>query len=198
MKEACLQALKAAMEGYAPLSATTWEALCEHCAVRTLPKGTMLYEAGSVPTRFGFVVNGLVRSFTINEQGHEYNKNFFAEGQFPGSMTALLTSQPSRLGFETVEESVLVEIDFKGFRTLLFSHLDLMRYHILYLEKNWLLHKDAREIELVQNEASLRYAQFIQDYPNLVDRLPLYHIASHLGITPTQLSRIRKKAVPQK
>jgi hypothetical protein len=45
----------------------------------------------------------------------------------------------------------------------------------------------------VQEDASQRYVRFIQDYPFLVERLPQHHIASHLGITPTQLSRIRKK-----
>lgn len=102
-------------------------------------------------------------------------------------------SIPSRLAFETIENTLLVEIEFAGFRKLLFSNHELMKFQIHYLEKNWLLHKDAREIELVQDDASLRYLQFTKDFPLLVNRLPLYHIASHLGITPTQLSRIRAK-----
>ena len=65
-------------------------------------------------------------------------------------------------------------------------------FQIHYLEKNWLLAKDAREIELVQEDATARYLRFIDEYPRLVERLPQYHIALHLGITPTQLSRIRK------
>ena len=186
------------MESYAPLSDQTWDSLCRLCRQTSLPKETVLYQAGELPTRFAFVAQGLIRGYVISDQGHEYNKNFFAEGQFPGSMTALLTSSPSRLAFEAVEDSQLIEIDFRGFRQLLFTNAELMTYQIHYLEKNWLLHKDAREIELVQDEASLRYTQFLHDYPNLVDRLPLYHIASHLGITPTQLSRIRKKLAEEK
>ena len=48
------------------------------------------------------------------------------------------------------------------------------------------------EIEIVQEDATARYLHFIDKHSSLVDRLPQYHIASHLGITPTQLSRIRK------
>ena len=69
---------------------------------------------------------------------------------------------------------------------------ELKLFQIYYLEKNWLLAKESREIEFVQNDASARYLCFINEYPALKDRLPQYHIASYLGITPTQLSRIKK------
>ncbi|WP_252735979.1 Crp/Fnr family transcriptional regulator [Aestuariibacter sp. A3R04] len=193
MKQESLAMLKLAMEAYAPLSDTTWHEMTLLCKTHTIAKNTYLYTAGEVPTSFAFVTKGLIRGFTLSDNGHEYNKNFFSEGQFPGSMTALLTSTPSRLAFETIEESQVVTIDFCGFRRLLFANKELMKFQIHYLEKNWLLHKDAREIELVQDDATLRYQQFTKDFPALVDRLPLYHIASHLGITPTQLSRIRSK-----
>jgi hypothetical protein len=84
-------------------------------------------------------------------------------------------------------------LDFPAYRSLLLQRDDLKLFQIHYLEKNWLLDKDAREIAIVQEDASQRYVRFIQDYPFLVERLPQHHIASHLGITPTQLSRIRKK-----
>jgi hypothetical protein len=74
----------------------------------------------------------------------------------------------------------------------MFQKEDLKLFQIHYLEQNWLLAKDEREIEIVQDNATTRYLRFTRAYPNLVDRLPQYHIASHLGITPTQLSRIRK------
>ena len=43
------------------------------------------------------------------------------------------------------------------------------------------------------NEATERYSTFIASHPDVEKRVPLSYIASHLGITPTQLSRIRKK-----
>lgn len=186
-------ALRQAMEQYAPLSNDTWQSIQSLCSPVHTAKHQTLYHIGTVPSSFAFVVQGLVRSFSVNVDGSEYNKNFFAEEQFPGAMTALLTQTPSQLGFESIEDSLIITIDFDGFRQLLFTNTELMTYHIHYLEKNWLLHKDAREIELVQDEATARYQQFIRDYPHLLNRLPLYHIASHIGVTPTQLSRIRKK-----
>ena len=181
------------MESYGVISDYTWEKVALLCRIRHLKKGELLYKLGEVPTHFAFVYTGLIRAYVINMQGQEYNKNFFREDSFPGSMTALLTNKPSVMALDAIEDSTVVEMDFKGFRNLLFDNKELMIFQIRYLEKNWLLHKDTREIELVQDDADIRYKQFTVEHPDLVKRLPLYHVASHLGITPTQLSRIRKK-----
>lgn len=94
---------------------------------------------------------------------------------------------------QALEDSAIIEIDFPRFRELLYRSEDLKLFQIHYLEANWLLAKDARETQLVQQDASERYQRLLAERPQLVSRLPQYHIASHLGITPTQLSRIRRK-----
>jgi len=146
----------------------------------------------SIPLSYSYIYHGLVRCFSCDEKGNEYNKMFFDEGKFPVSMTALLTSSPSMLAFEANEDSLILEINFTAYRKLMVQNDELKLFQIYYLEKNWLLVKDAREIEIVQDDATARYLQFIEKHDMLVDRLPQYHIASHLGINPTQLSRIRK------
>jgi hypothetical protein len=55
------------------------------------------------------------------------------------------------------------------------------------------LEKEKREIELVLLGAQQRYQLFQNEYPNLENLISQYHIASYLGVTPTQLSRIRAK-----
>jgi len=120
-------------------------------------------------------------------------KNFFDQGRFPGSMRSLLQSEPSQFTIDTLESSVIIEISFAGYRNLLLKNHDFALFHISYLEKNWVIAKDVREVEIVMEDATERYKKFLDDYPGLQDRIQQYHIASHLGITPTQLSRIRKK-----
>lgn len=193
LQDKALLALRDALNCYTEISDDTWHALKAISQFRSLAKHQVLYRAGDVPATFAFVYQGLVRCFVSDDKGNEYNKNFFSEGQFPGSMSALLTSAPSALHFEALECSSIIEIDFAAYRQLLIHKHDLKLFQIYYLEKNWLLSKDEREIEIVQDDATTRYLKFIQAHADLIPRLPQYHIASHLGITPTQLSRIRKK-----
>ncbi len=44
----------------------------------------------------------------------------------------------------------------------------------------------------------MRYLKFTETRPDLFNRVPLYYIASYLGITAESLSRIRKRIVKDK
>ena len=193
MHNKALLSLKKSLCEYSFISEDTWYSFMTICKFRTLTKRSLLYNIGSIPLSYSYIYKGLVRCFTSDEKGNEYNKMFFDEGKFPGPMSALLTTTPSMLAFEAIEDSLIIEIDFTAYRKLMLKNDELKLFQIYYLEKNWLLAKDSREIEIVQDDATARYLRFIDEHPKLVARLPQYHIASHLGITPTQLSRIRKK-----
>jgi CRP-like cAMP-binding protein len=80
------------MDSYAEISAETWLLLRGLCKFRKLAKHEILYPFGQVPGSFSYIYTGLFRTYVVNEKGNEYNKNFFAEASFPGSMTALLTA----------------------------------------------------------------------------------------------------------
>lgn len=191
-KTAAFKALRAAMDHYHPVTNATWEALQGILRFERIPKDAILYPMNAIPRDFAFIYKGLVRVYIFDEAGHEYNKIFFEENTFPGSMVALLTQSPSLFEIAAVEASELIRIDFEGYRKLLLDKEDLKLFHIYYLEQNWLIAKESREVSLVQEDATQRYEHFLHTYPHLEHRLKQYHIASHLGITPTQLSRIRK------
>ncbi len=191
--EASFDALSNALQDYYQISAKTWLNLKQICRHRILQPNQFWVHEGEVPHAFGFIHQGLMRAYITDMDGHEYNKIFFYENTFPGSMVALLANQPSRFSIQALEETFLIEINFQAYRHLLDLHNDLKWFHILYLEENWLIKKEQREVALVQDDAMQRYLDFQATYPELEPRLPQYHIASHLGITPTQLSRIRKK-----
>ncbi len=194
LQSAALSALRKAIETYSKIQDETWVSLQNICTCTSLDKGKTLYNTGVVPVSFGFVFSGLLRAFTTDEKGNEYTKIFFDRGSFPGSMRSLLQSMLSEFTIVTLERSIIIEISFSGYRNLLYKNLDLALFHIAYLEKNWVVAKEVREVEIVMEDAAERYKKFLNDYPRLQGRLQQYHIASHLGITPTQLSRIRKKS----
>jgi len=162
------------------------------CTAKKIKKGEVLYSLGSIPTSFAFIHKGLMRAYVIDESGSEYNKNFFDEGRFPGCMSALLNNEASNLEVQAIEDCEIIEINHRQFRDALFGSQDLMKFHIKYLETHWLLEKEPKEIGYLQFEAKVRYLKFLDDFNHILTRLPQYHIASYLGITPTQLSRIKK------
>lgn len=60
------------------------------------------------------------------------------------------------------------------------------------MEQEW-IKKEKQVIQMVTNDAKTNYLIFKKEYPGLENQIPQYHIASYLGITPIQLSRIRAR-----
>jgi CRP-like cAMP-binding protein len=60
------------------------------------------------------------------------------------------------------------------------------------LEQVW-IKKERHDIRMVTNDATTNYQIFKKEYPSLENEIAQYHIASYLGITPIQLSRIRAR-----
>jgi CRP-like cAMP-binding protein len=120
-------------------------------------------------------------------------RKYFLEGDFVGSTVSAIKEKPSQFSLEVIEDSILISFDYRKYRALIDEHTDLKNFYIAYLEKNWVLDKEKRELEIVLNDADKRYLDFIEMHPQIENRIPLHYIASHLGITATQLSRIRKK-----
>ncbi|MCT7646322.1 Crp/Fnr family transcriptional regulator [Aliarcobacter butzleri] len=87
-----------------------------------------------------------------------------------------------------------VDIQYDKYREILAKYDDLKMYHILYLEKHWIMQKDDNGYSLVLEDAKQRYERFKKEFGHIISRLSQYQIASYLGISPTHLSRIKKES----
>lgn len=141
-------------------------------------------------TQFAYILlEGVVRVF-YNKEGAEYNKTFFMPGTFPTALTALLSNEPSHLNFQALLPSKLIKFSYPAFRNLFKKHRCLESLLLAILEREW-INKERHDIHMVINDGETNYLIFREEYPQLENLIPQYHIASYLGITPIQLSRIR-------
>lgn len=156
-----------------------------------LKKGDHFIREGSIPARFGFVVNGLFRYYYLNARGGEFTKGFFPENNFITSYTAMKAHRPTYYSIEALEDSDIVVVDYHHWKSLTDSHPCWTHFLLALLEKGY-AKKEARERELLVLSAEERYRIFLDQFPHLETRIRQHLIASYLGITPVALSRIRK------
>ncbi|AXX92288.1 Crp/Fnr family transcriptional regulator [Malaciobacter molluscorum LMG 25693] len=161
--------------------------------IKEVKKSQVLQDTYSQAKYIYFIVKGILRTYYLNEKGNIYTKNIFSENYFSASKVSLLTKKDSYLNIDALEDSILIYIDFEKYRQLINKYIEFKEFYINYMEKNWVIVKEKNEISLVLDDAQKRYENFIKANPNIENRIALHHIANHLGITPTQLSRIRKK-----
>ncbi len=191
-KEISLNNLKLAFEGYSPISENSWKLIENITEFQTIKKGETLLQNGEIAKNLHFVAKGILRAFITDRQGNFYNKNLFMENSFAGSKVSLMLQSPSDFTIEALEDSIIINLNYKKYILLINENEDLKNFYIAHLEKNWIIDKEQREVALVMQNATERYVNLLKKHPSIAERVPLLHIASHLGITPTQLSRIRK------
>lgn len=192
-EEKYIAKLKSKFESYSRISNESWALIASIVRFQKLKEGEVLLREGQVAQDFHFICKGALRAFVTDYDGNIYNKNIFLSGRFAGSKVSLIQKAPSEFTLEALGDSVIISLDYFKYRKFINKREDLKNFYIAYLEKNWILDKEKREISLVMENATQRYQKLLDKHPDIDDRIPQRHIASHLGITPTQLSRIRKK-----
>jgi CRP-like cAMP-binding protein len=153
-------------------------------------KGNHFVTEGQHPRKVGFVVKGLFSQYYTSNNGDIIIKYFFPEQRLAASVSAMLTKTPSIFTITAIEDTTVLEYDFFEFKKLLQEHPDIAQFYIKYMEQHWIIDKEPLEISLRHDSAKTRYDEFVTKYPQLIKRLKKHHIASFIGVTPTQLSRI--------
>jgi len=187
-----IEKLISEMNAYHVLSAETIEVLKSIFQVRHFRKNDLILRAGEYAKYYYFVYEGLLGYYKLDYQGDIIYKLFFQENSFCASTAAITTDQPSSFNIIALEDAALIQYPAKTFRELVNKHHDLALFQIAYLEQNWVVKKEPLEIGLKWQSAKERYLELYKNH-HLFTRLKQHHIASYLGVTPTQLSRIRKE-----
>lgn len=182
---------------YYTLEPGTIAAMEKLIRLKEVPAGTHYLQAGEAPVFISYIYQGLFSYYHQFENGDTVIKKFFAENSFMASTSALVLQTGSKYSIEALEKSIVAEFSFREFKHLMHKHQDLAFFWISYLETNWVAGKEDSEITHKYLTAQARYQHFLLTEPHIAPRLQQQQIAAYLGITPTQLSRI-KKAIPKK
>ena len=175
-----------------PIQENTWNEVKKLFTEHSLKKGEYFLQEGEVAKNFGFLKQGVVRAFYRNNEGVEYNKHFFTKNNMIGGYSSLVTQLPNTINQQALTDCDLLIGNYRKLIDLLDKHQDLERL-LRKIAEHYFVDKEKREVEIVLLEANKRYTIFQREHPQLEQLIPQYHIASYLGITPTQLSRIRAK-----
>lgn len=174
------------------LSLDSLSSIVEHAMEIEVKKGDYFVKEGEVSREIGFLTKGIVRSYYISNEGKEYNKTLFAAPNIIGSYVSLITGQPNRLPQQALTDCTVTKIPLSIIEHLSQEQIEIERMRRKIAEMFFVL-KEKRELEMALLQAEERYLIFREEYPNVEQLIPQYHIASYLGISATQLSRIRKK-----
>lgn len=154
-------------------------------------KGDHLLAEGEICRNIIFVESGLVRYY-INKDGEEQTNYFNKEGEFVCDYPSFLPQLPSMVNIQAVEDCTVYTIGVDG--------IQQFYKEVKYGERFGRMAIETVFVSVVSQVASIytdspemRYQKFLLAYPDIVQRVPQYYIASYVGVKPQSLSRIRKR-----
>jgi CRP-like cAMP-binding protein len=169
----------------------------KHTRILSLSAGEIFLKEGSLKSEIYFISKGLIRTFFVDERGNEITNMLRYENQVFASYEAVFFNKPSRFNFQALEETDLLVIDFNDLRQILDSNAKFESGR-RYFMTNSLAQSLSVLDDFILLNPEKRYLKFLNEHPELLNRVPIKYIANVLGITPVSLSRIRKRVATKK
>lgn len=179
-----------------PLSPAEVEVVRDLLPVKYFPKGHHLLREGEVSNAFFFLLQGCVRMFYLVD-GQDKNTFFYQEQQFISSYESFVRQVPSPHSIQCVEDCAVVIISQQAAQQLLMHTPTFDQLSRILLEEELIVYQQMLA-SFITMSAEQRYQTLMQTQPDLLQRLPQYHIASYLGVNAETLSRIRRRLSDKK
>jgi CRP-like cAMP-binding protein len=160
---------------------------------RKINKGDFFNMQFMVCNDLGLVVKGIFRIYYVDPNtSEEKNLFFFSENQFLVSFRSFITRNICHYFIQAMEDSEIIYISHKDLTSLYQTHPNWAVFGRLLAEL-FFTYAQTRTEELLFITHEQRFIRLLDEHPNIINRIPAYHISSYLGITNPSLSRIRKR-----
>ncbi|OJJ22153.1 hypothetical protein BKI52_08940 [marine bacterium AO1-C] len=173
--------------------AIPWQDLAPFTEIISVKKNQLIKIAGTTEHCIYYIIKGSGGTFSLKG-----NKlvclELCYEGDFFGDYYSMLIQAPSKLETMALEHGELLKIPFQALNKFYAKQGAIFKEKIGRIAaENLYLLKQKQLIDLQTLTAEERYTQLLQKQPHILQRTPIRHIASYLGITPETLSRIRRE-----
>ena len=151
-----------------------------------------LVRAGEHSDTLYVLDSGLVRLFYTTPDGRERNKAFYQTGDITGPVSAAMTATAAPFFIQCLEPVRAIAFGFEDLRRASLEYRPVAHLYTELLAQAF-IRNEQREAMLLTCNAEQRYRWLLQHEPELVERVPQFHLASYLGIDAVSLSRLKRK-----
>ena len=180
------------MQSTAPLTAGQAQAIAAEFLPLHLGRHEFLLQAGSISDDYLFLETGLLRAFAYDTAGHDVTTGFHSPGEVVFEVASFFQRTHSLEYVQALTNCAEWRLSFAHLNGLFHARPEFREFGRTVLVRGFTALK-TRMLATITEPATVRYEQLLRASPVLVQHAPLKHIASHLGITDTSLSRIRKE-----
>jgi CRP-like cAMP-binding protein len=160
--------------------------------VHNISKDNFIIMPGNISGYIYYTEKGILRMYSIDNKGKEHIVQFAPEGWLVFDRHSTYMNEPSLYYIQAVEDSTVAYLK-KGFLEEIIKAYPQSAEKNTFILNEYIMMLQYRVNLLLSATAEERYLDFMQAHPIFINRVPLYMIASYLGITPESLSRVRNE-----
>jgi len=153
---------------------------------------TVLLKADEVCTQSYFVTKGILRSYTIDENGVEHVVSFACPEWWIADMYSYLSHQKGQLFIKVNEDAEVIILTKENQERLYIEVPKMERFFRILIENSLIAHQQ-RLINNLSFTAEVRYDKFSKKFQSILPFLPQKQIASYIGVTPEFFSKMKAK-----
>jgi CRP/FNR family transcriptional regulator, anaerobic regulatory protein len=153
---------------------------------------TIVLKEGQICTHSFFVTKGILRNYTIDQNGMEHVVSFACPGWWIADMYSYLSQRPGHSFIEVNEDAEVILLSKENQEKLFIEVPKLERFFRILIE-NSLVANQQRLVDNLSFTAEARYDKFSKKYAGLIHCLPQKQIASYIGVTPEFFSKMKAR-----
>jgi CRP-like cAMP-binding protein len=157
---------------------------------KQIKKGAFLIQEGQVCKEVVFIRSGILRSFFTKPNGEVVTYCLTFGNNLMTALSSLLEGRPTHENIQALTDLDLEVIKRDDLILLTENHFGWMKVLKTLVAQQY-IELENRMLDLQRLDAKERYEKLLTERSDLIQHIPLKHLASFLNITPRHLSRLR-------
>lgn len=169
----------------------SYERILSYVSEKKCPKGTHLFRENRRGEHIFFIKEGIARAYA-QKDGKEITFWFGKEGDAIFPLSTMQNGIAEYASVELLVDSTVYMVDLKQMRIFYNRDIHIANWGRCYVEQ-FAIYTEKLFLSRFFKTSQEIYEEFMQNSPEIIQQVPLGIIASYLGMSQVNLSRIRAK-----
>ena len=168
------------------------EEFLSYFKVAFIKKRQFIVQPNFVATHRNFIVDGALRAYVICEHGDDHTIQFAIKNWWISDYCSYVLQEPATMFVVALEDSYALQVDYESEQKLKAANPKFETFFRRMAERSTAF-MQRRIVNNLTKTAEERLDHFQRKYPDIIQRVPQYALASFLGMTTEYLSKLRNK-----
>ncbi len=178
------------------LSNEEFDFIAPYFEIRKFDKKTKVLKIGEIDAYFNIIMKGLARKYMVVNK-KEITIQLSTEGHMLHSEISFNLQKPSDCIIESIEPVTFLSISYSNVQMIYEKFPKIEKLGRMIITEMF-IKKDQRDFKHLNTSTRERFLDYVQNHPDMLQRVPQKYLASYLNIKPETFSRLKHLLRPKR